>query len=235
MSNFVLWDFDGTLGCRIDGLHGRAWSMSMLEAVQQKYAGTDMTIDDIAPYLGQGFPWHEPEKAHTHLHTPELWWAHICRIFTDIYMRLGFSKSDSEQLAGLARARFVDLKNWSLYEDTLPVVKRFHREGWGQLIVSNHVPELAVIVRHLGLEPYMADVINSAVVGYEKPHPEIFKIALDRTGHARNVWMIGDNIHADVFGAQQAGIPSILVRSKDERAKHQFDDLAGLAEFLLSG
>jgi hypothetical protein len=35
LGKFLLWDFDGTLGVRGDGLKGRAWSWAMLDALHQ--------------------------------------------------------------------------------------------------------------------------------------------------------------------------------------------------------
>jgi len=232
LGKFLLWDFDGTLGFRRDGLRGRAWSMSMLEAIINEYSRTDITINDITPFLRQGFPWHTPEIEHIHLNSTDRWWAHIRNIFSNIYVQLGFSKSQAEQLAYAAQARFIDLETWALYDDTIPVLMNLYEQGWKHIIVSNHVPELNIIAEHLGLASRVSSIINSAWVGYEKPHPEIYKLALEKTDGASNVWMIGDNIHADVLGAQQVGISSILVRNQDDRAKYQFQDLKGVEGFL---
>ncbi|NMB39046.1 MAG: hypothetical protein GX994_05680 [Firmicutes bacterium] len=37
-----------------------------------------------------------------------------------------------------------------------------------------------LIISHLGLDNYLIDVINSAEVGFEKPNPKIFEVALGR-------------------------------------------------------
>lgn len=235
MDRVLLWDFDGTLGGRIDGLFGRAWSASMLEAVRAMMPETKLTQEDIAPHLGSGFPWHQPDVAHPELNDPETWWAHIRGIYRDIYGKLGFTTQQSEELAWAAQRRYVDLSVWELYADTLPVLGRLKQAGWRHVIVSNHVPELRTIVRHLGLEELLEDVINSAEVGYEKPNPAIFRIALDRIGAFSEVWMIGDNIKADVLGAEAAGIPGILVRNSDERAKLRFANLLELEAYLQAG
>jgi len=44
--------------------------------------------------------------------------------------------------------------------------------------------------------------------------------------------MIGDNIEADVLGAQAVGIPAILVRKTDQRAIHACTDLSAVVEFF---
>jgi len=232
MRKFLFWDFDGTLGGRMDGLKGKAWSASMWEALVEHNLEQHVNRDDILPRLGQGFPWQEPEKPHLHLNTPELWWAHIECIYKQIYEDLGFAENIAVRLSAAARSRYVDLPMWELYPDTLPVLKSLTEQGWTHMIVSNHVPELRTIAAHLGLQTLISDIVNSAEVGYEKPNPEIFHIAMRMAGTPDRVWMIGDNIEADVLGARKAGIPSILVREQDPRAEHQFDDFYGIEKFL---
>jgi putative hydrolase of the HAD superfamily len=230
----LLWDFDGTLGYRIDGLKGRAWSMSMLEAIREFNPLTGISIEDISPYLIRGFPWHEPEIAHIHLHSPELWWAHIRQIFERIYFELGFSRLQSAELSLYAQRRYVDLSTWELFDDTIPTIDALYNLGWNHVIVSNHVPELRNIIEHLGLGKYILNIVNSAEVGYEKPNPIIYKLAVEKAGRSNNIWMIGDNINADVLGAEQIGIKGILVRQKDIKAKYQFDNLIKLKDFLIA-
>lgn len=232
MNKYLFWDFDGTLGGRIDGLRGRAWSMSMLEAIHQLQPECDLDVDDIDPFLHQGFPWHEPEKGHLDLNTPELWWGHLRKVFVRVFKQLGFPDEMAVQLAHLTQARFLDLNTWGLFADTLPVLNKLKSCGWKHIIVSNHVPELDMIVAHLGLTPYIDSVVNSAVVGYEKPHPKIFAAALARTDQPEQIWMIGDNIQADVFGAKRVGIEAILVRNIDPRAEYNFADLYEVERFL---
>ncbi|WP_058302157.1 HAD family hydrolase [Gorillibacterium timonense] len=234
MSGFLLWDFDGTLGYRIDGHHGRAWSMSMLEAIKDKDPETEITLEDIGAFLRSGFPWHEPDVEHTHLHTSERWWAPIRGLFQRGYQKLGYSESQSEQLAVDAQSRYLDLKTWQLFDDSLPTLKVLKDFGWNHIIVSNHVPELRRITDYLGLGNFVSDIINSSEVGYEKPNPAIYKLALEKTSRSNPVWMIGDNIHADVLGAEQVGIKGILVRHSDSRAKYQFDNLNELKDFLVA-
>lgn len=206
--------------------------MSLLEAVHEIYPKSKATVNDIVPHLKQGFPWHEPEKAHVHLSTSELWWAHLRKVFIQTFLKLGFSREDASELAWLAQKRFLDFERWKLFQDTIPTLKGLQSYGWKHIIVSNHVPELNLIISHLGLDNYLIDVINSAEVGFEKPNPKIFEVALGRAFRADDIWMIGDNYNADVWGAEQVGIKAILVRGMDSRAKYNFLDLYGVKNFL---
>jgi putative hydrolase of the HAD superfamily len=71
----------------------------------------------------------------------------------------------------------------------------------------------------------------SAETGFEKPHPQAFASVLDRLEPAE-AWMIGDNVVADVLGAEALGIPAVLVRRPDPRAARYADSLAGVERFL---
>ncbi|HET7842406.1 MAG TPA: HAD-IA family hydrolase, partial [Terriglobia bacterium] len=52
----------------------------------------------------------------------------------------------------------------------------------------------------------------SAVVGVEKPHPEIFQLALGRAGVAASeAVFVGDTNATDVGGAQLAGLTGVLI------------------------
>jgi phospholysine phosphohistidine inorganic pyrophosphate phosphatase len=62
----------------------------------------------------------------------------------------------------------------------------------------------------VGLE-YAADV-EAVVLG--KPSAAYFQAALEAVdGEARRTWMIGDDVEADVGGAQAVGMHGVLVRT----------------------
>jgi putative hydrolase of the HAD superfamily len=68
--------------------------------------------------------------------------------------------------------------------------------------------------------PRLTRIFNSAETGYEKPHPHAFQMVLDAFPDATVLWMIGDNIEADVAGAQALGIPAILVGERDQVTRY---------------
>jgi len=99
------------------------------------------------------------------------------------FRSLGYSEDQAEQLAALSRKKYVDVTYWAVFEDVVPVLSDLSDEGWTHVIVSNHVPELQDIVTHLGLSRYILEIINSSLYGYEKPHPQIYRHALERAGN----------------------------------------------------
>jgi putative hydrolase of the HAD superfamily len=227
----LFWDFDGTLGYRLGGM----WSSALHEALLDAEPDSKLTVHDFAPLLKDGFPWHQPDQEHTNLTTAELWWSNlISTVIAKAYRSLGYSAEDACRLASIARQKYVDSRYWALYDDVIPLLHSLKEKGWKHIIVSNHVPELHDIISSLGLSGYVSDIVNSALIGYEKPHPQIYQIALERAGNPKNVWMIGDNIDADVIGAEKAGIKGILVRKEDARAARQCKSLSGITAFLES-
>ena len=65
--------------------------------------------------------------------------------------------------------------------------------------------------------------MTSALVGWEKPHAEMFRHVLDRLGRPSHTWMVGDNPMADIEGARAAGIPALLVAPGAEQGPHLRD------------
>jgi HAD superfamily hydrolase (TIGR01458 family) len=82
-----------------------------------------------------------------------------------------------------------------------------HRNRWWQ---TKHGPLLDAGVFVAGLE-YAAET-HATVLG--KPSSAYFEAALDALdADASQAWMVGDDIEADVRGAQQHGMRTILVRT----------------------
>jgi len=94
------------------------------------------------------------------------------------------------------------------------------------------VPEFDDIAAALDLTPRMAAVFNSAWMGYEKPHPQIFRQVLALLGDDSPTWMIGDNFTADVQGAEVVGIPAILVRKPNAEARRFAADLTQISAII---
>jgi len=223
----LLWDFDRTLGYRTG-----AWSSAVLEALDAAQPGHGYQISEIKAVLVNVYPWHTPEIAHPQLSAPGAWWRNMTEILTNALTRLGLAPDQAASAAQLVAARYTDPAAWRLFDDTLPTLLALSRLGWRHVVVSNHVPELPAILDSLGLTPHLAAIVNSADTGYEKPHPEAFRLALASVGQPAEVWMIGDNPVADIAGARDAGINAILVRTPDPGLPHYAPDLTHIAEIL---
>ena len=220
MSRYLVWDFDGTLGYRVG-----QWTGALLEVLRQDAPACNATAALIRPHLQTGYPWHAPHQQYP-VQSADQWWESLAPIFERAFSAVGVAPSQAHTLARRVRAAYTTPTHWRLFDDTLPTLDRLSDLGWTHLLLSNHVPELPLLLDHLGIARPFACVFNSAETCYEKPHPEAFANVLRVVAGAEAVWMIGDNVTADVAGAQAAGIPAILVRSHHPDARHSCASLS---------
>lgn len=222
----ILWDFDGTLATR-PGL----WSQAMVDVLDRYAPGHNFVRNHFRPALHDGFPWHRHEQPHVHLNDLEAWWEEINRLIAAAFASVGLSNDDVVAHTASFREVFLDPTAWVIYNDTREALTVLSGHAWRHVIVSNHVPELARLVTNLGLADHFADIVTSAAVGYEKPHPEIFRHAT-RGLPLSQVVMVGDNPVADIAGARAAGIAGYLVRRSDDTTVH-YPNLHKLAAALI--
>lgn len=226
MKRAILWDFDGTLAWR-EGV----WSGALLQALDELEPGHGFARDDIHPRIVSGFPWHYPDRPHPELCRADRWWAHLGAHLAWVFRDLGFSADRAQALVAATRCIYTDATSFRLYAETVAVLEALRDAGWRHVILSNHVPELPNIVHELGILPLFDDVLSSALIGYEKPHPEAFRLGLAAAGDPDEVWMVGDNPVADVQGTEAVGIPAILVRRKRDGAR-RVEDLWGVVAIV---
>jgi putative hydrolase of the HAD superfamily len=221
----IFWDFDATLAERPGH-----WRGAVRDALAEVLGAHEFSSEQIAAELTHGFPWHEPDIPHPQLSDPDDWWAHLAAVLTSALHRLGVAGGPAADAASRVRQQFTDPASWRLFDDTPAALNELASLGWRHVVLSNHVPELAQILGCLGLGGYFADVVNSAVTGYEKPHPMAFRIALERAGRPKRAWMVGDNPVADIAGAAAIGLPGILVRTRSADGRHitSLAEIAGL-------
>jgi FMN phosphatase YigB (HAD superfamily) len=68
------------------------------------------------------------------------------------------------------------------------------------------------LLNEVGLAEYFSVIVDSHVVGFEKPDPRIFHWALQRTGVTPNEAVyVGDFYSLDVVGARRVGLDAILL------------------------
>lgn len=223
----LLWDFDGTLGERVGG-----WSGALLAAAERVAPGLGLTPEQVRPHLQRGFPWHTPDRPCAPPHTARRWWAALKPVFVDAYLGCGLPEGLAARAAAEVRHTYLAPGAWQLYDDALPTLSRLSAAGWRHIVLSNHVPELRDLLAALGLAPLLAGVVNSAETGYEKPHPEAFRLGIAAAQGATTIWMIGDNPVADIAGAEAADIPAILVRRTHPKARYASADLFGVPTLL---
>jgi putative hydrolase of the HAD superfamily len=202
------------------------FSAALAEIARRESPDLGVTADQLRPYLQSGFPWHTPSRPHLDIASAAQWWEALRPVLERAFREVGFDKTQAPSLARRVRGVYSDPARWRLFDDVIPTLVRLSSQAWTHVLLSNHVPELPEIIRHLKLGPYLAGVFNSAETGYEKPHPQAFLNVLEAIGSPTAVWMIGDSYAADVSGAEAVGIPAILVRRTHMEARYTCDQLA---------
>ncbi len=101
------------------------------------------------------------------------------------------------------------------------VLKHLRRRGIKMAIISNTLVPACCLDRHLkseGLLEFFPTRIYSSTVHYKKPHPAIFRMALEElaVGPERAIF-VGDSLKHDIRGAQRAGLIAIWKISGRQR------------------
>ncbi|MFE2296929.1 HAD family hydrolase [Streptomyces sp. NPDC059445] len=97
-----------------------------------------------------------------------------------------------------------------LYRDIDPeaasTLRALSEQGLTLGVISNSEGTVRDELDQAGLLPYLEVVVDSTVVGYEKPDPRIYRHALDLLGiDGERCWYVGDGLVNDVLGALRAG------------------------------
>lgn len=108
-----------------------------------------------------------------------------------------------------------------LFKDAREVLNYLHAK-YKLHIITNGFDE----VQHKklevsGIRPFFKHVITSEIAGFQKPHSNIFRYALESAGAGvLNSIVIGDSIEADIIGAQNAGLDHIFFNPLNQDNAH---------------
>jgi len=118
--------------------------------------------------------------------------------------------------AGRVAADLRTAKPFGLWSVAVPeapgVLDDLRHRGLRLAVVSNSNGTVAEILHAVGLAQYLDAIVDSAVVGVEKPDPRIFHHATAAVGvQPEEAVHIGDLYSVDVRGARAAGCQAILL------------------------
>jgi putative hydrolase of the HAD superfamily len=161
-----------------------------------------------------------------------------------ILRRLGADAAAAETLAPrIVRALRHDVGTQRLWSQVLPGVpaalRALRAAGLRLVVVSNSDGTIEDGLSQMGLREHLDAVIDSAVVGSEKPDPAIFRHALEAIGaRPERTLHVGDLYDVDVVGARRAGLHGLLLDPYgdwDAVDCPTAPDVAALARALLDG
>jgi putative hydrolase of the HAD superfamily len=161
------------------------------------------------------------------------YWTDYLRL---ILAKLGISGSDQPAIVKEIVRRFQENPWSSPYPETKGVLRSLKRRGFTLGVITNATDEVTWRLERVGLGDYFDSITYSQEARSEKPHPRIFRLALDRMGcKPSQAVHVGDSYESDVVGARRAGIRPILVDRRDTGQSpdcQQITTLAGLEDLV---
>ncbi len=133
--------------------------------------------------------------------------------FTGALASLGFGPEELKRAGPAIRAEHARGNLWTrVAEGTAAGLHALRGAGLAVGVISNSDGTVAELLRSAGLGSELDFVVDSGVVGVEKPDPAIFRLALERAGVAAAEAMhVGDVYAVDVVGARRAGLEAVLL------------------------
>ena len=128
--------------------------------------------------------------------------------------RGGFDSGDAA--SALADRLFSPGRNDRLWNRRLPgsreALERIRARGYRMVVVSNSDGTMRETVSNIGYSGLFDGLVDSTAVGFEKPDPRIFEVALELAGaRPERTVHVGDLYAADVVGARAAGVHAVLL------------------------
>jgi putative hydrolase of the HAD superfamily len=107
---------------------------------------------------------------------------------------------------------WAEHEHFSLYDDVPAALSLLRQRGMRIGLISNSHRPLDSFQSHFELDGLISVAVSSSEHGVLKPHPGIFRRALDLMDvEASDAVMVGDSLTHDVIGARQAGMRGILL------------------------
>jgi len=147
-------------------------------------------------------------------------------VLRDLLADKGYRSAPDEIIRNaLDRLFAVTQTNWILEEEALPTLKKLESNGYRLGLVSNAGDDKDVqqLAKKFRVDPYFDFILTSARCSYRKPHPRIFEMALSNWYFLpTEAVMVGDNLDADIRGAQNAGLYAVWIsRRAGERTENE--------------
>jgi putative hydrolase of the HAD superfamily len=158
------------------------------------------------------------------------------RRFKIAFSRVGLV---NDKLADLVNEEYLELCPATGYLIPYALEVLNYLKGRYQLhILTNGFSEIQGIkMQTSGLMPYFQEVVNSDISGFLKPDKRIFDYTLNKIqADCHDCVMIGDDLHADVLGARNAGMDHIYFNRRkslhSESVTHEIGCLSELLKIL---
>jgi putative hydrolase of the HAD superfamily len=115
------------------------------------------------------------------------------------------------ELARIREALLASL-HFHAFDDARPALEELRARGLTLVAASNWDSSLPDVLERAGIAPLLDGVVSSAMVGFTKPAPELFRAALELAGASpERALHVGDSLENDIEGARGMGMRAVLV------------------------
>jgi putative hydrolase of the HAD superfamily len=152
--------------------------------------------------------------------------------FRILLAQVGSPPEGSEEIIDTLAEAHQRVGLWTVAIDgAVTTVRTLKAAGHRIGVVSNAEGRVERDLNGAGYAGLFETVVDSHVVGVEKPDPEIFRIALRRMGvDAETAVFLGDVPAVDVAGARAAGMSAVLLDRHDLYAEVDVPRLRSIAQ-----
>lgn len=174
------------------------WLQSYYPKISQKYSEAELIAHRMA------FMQSHPDNRHDLTYLRKQW---MMQLANEAGLNL---KHDDSFIENGFEVFWLARNEVTFYDDTLDILEQLSaRYSLG--VISNGNAD----VHHIGVGHLFDFVISSEQAGVSKPHPDIFKQALDLSNTTKQQTVyVGDDAKRDVLGAHGAGIHAIWFNPK---------------------
>ena len=137
------------------------------------------------------------------------WWMFYSQLLSEIGLK------DTDEADAIRDQLVAAIQNSGNWDTIRPgTAEQLHEIGahYRIAVISNADGRIADVLQKCGIAHCFRTITDSGLVGYEKPHPEIFRQALKSMNAAPEESLyVGDVYSVDYLGATGAGMQALLM------------------------
>jgi putative hydrolase of the HAD superfamily len=118
----------------------------------------------------------------------------------------------------------VSQEHWRPEKDTISTIEKLHTQGYRLGIISNAKDSRDVhqLIDKAAIRSFLEGIFISSDIGYRKPHPRIFTVALEEMGaNPDRTVMVGDLLDADILGAKKMKIANVWITRRADTLRNK--------------
>ena len=219
-------NFDAVLFDAAETLFTTRGSVGEIYSTIARRFGSTATPSEIQ----KSFTTHFPHSGPLDSTTEKQWWKNLVfRVFSDVGMMENFDQFFDE-----VYDLFRDSRGWMLFPETRQILEELRDHQLKLGVISNFDSRLYSVLKDLGIDSLFDAVTICSEVGFAKPQPQIFHVAVRALAVTpERTLFTGDSLVDDFQAGENAGLRSYLLdRSARYAAMRSVRRIASLLEIL---